>query len=229
MLQKLQHFSTKPGTEKIEFYDIKPNEQNRDVFFSTMIDTDKVHWTHINLYRAFWLSNLYVEYVNVGLATRIISMMNFAENLIQYYDKIKPVINFEQRSNYVLYKALPKEVGLDLLCFLQLENFIYKLKIHNMNTHILVNETLLKIILKDYGMDNMPDPVIDIGMKGYDSLHRRQYNPLEVAKAVIITQSVASENLRHHELVEASKIKENKDLSRLFPSQLRRFESTDRV
>jgi len=98
-----------------------------------------------------------------------------------------------------------------------------------MNTHILVSETLVKIILRDYGMSNMPDPVIDIGMKGYDSLRRRQYNPLEVAKAILITQAVASENLRHHELLEASKIKENKDLSRLFPSQLRRFESTDRV
>jgi len=79
MLLKFQHLQRNQEQKKIPFYDIKPNDQNREVFFTTMIDTDKIHWTHINLYRAFWLSNLYVEFVNVGIATRIISMMNFSE------------------------------------------------------------------------------------------------------------------------------------------------------
>jgi len=225
MQVRLQRFLQKILQSKTNYYDIKANDTNREIFFSTMCDTDKQYWGKINIYRAFWLSNLYVQFTYYGG----IASSSFIEKLPSYYEQVKPVINFEQRANYIIYKALPREIGLDILTFLALENYAYKFKIHNMSTNILINETILKIILKDYGMVNMPDPVIDIGFKGYDALKRRQYNPLEVAKMTIITQAVASEHMRHNELIDSSKIPSNKDDARIFPHEPRRHPSTERV
>jgi len=222
-------FSASESTKDTGFYDIVPNEKNREIFFSTMIDTDKVYWTKLNMFRGFQLANLYVQFTGFGTKSRVVTTTNFVDKLPTFYDTIKPATNMIQRSNYVLYKALPREIGLDLLCFLALENYAYKFKIHSMSSNSLVNETNLKLILKDYGMSYMPDTVIDTGFKSYDALHRRQFSPLDVAKATIVVHAAASENVRGAETIVNNKLVVNADPSRAFPGPPRRFASSPLV
>jgi hypothetical protein len=213
------------------YYNDTENTVNRITFFTTFSDTNKHYWTKFNLYRAFQLANLYISLTDYTEETdsRVVSASVFVERLPAAYDTVKPVINMKQRSNYVLYKAIPREIGVDILTFLALENYYTKFKVQTMSSNTNVDENVVKIILKDFGMGDMPDTVIDIAGKGYDSLHRRVYNPLEVAKNTIIVHAVASEQLRAHHQVKSHGLKVNKDNTREFPQSPRRFRSTDKV
>jgi hypothetical protein len=219
------------STINATFYDIHPNDTNREVFFSTLADTNKQFWTKVNLFRAFQLANLYIEIQasEEFTKTRNIPVTSFIELLPKKYDTVKPNINFEQRKNYAIYKSLPTEIQVDLLTFLALENYATKFRIHNMSTNELINETLLKVILADYGMGNMPDTVIDLGLKRYDTLRRRLYTPMDVAKYTLIVHAVACETGRSHKAIEDHKIKINNEISRKFPDLGRRFPSSDKV
>jgi hypothetical protein len=213
------------------FYDLHPNETNREVFFSTMADTNKLFWTKTNLFRAFQLANLYIEIQasDDSTKTRNIPVLSFIDQLPKKYDIVKPNINFEQRKNYALYKTLPTEIQVDMLTFLALENFATKFRIHNMSTNELINETLLKVIMNDYGMGNIPDTIIDLGLKRYDTLRRRLYTPMDVAKYCLIVHSVCSENVRARAQITDHKLKLNDEITRKFPQLNRRFGSTDKV
>ena len=68
---------------------------------------------------------------------------------------------------------LPREIQLDILDYLALENFETKVNAHKNDSNDQINESLLKIIMKDYGMINMPDTVTDLGLSGTDILGRR--------------------------------------------------------
>ena len=218
-------------TINANYYSIKSNETNREVFFTVFSDVSTDFWTKYNMYRAFQLANLYVALNDwtQETGTRIISSTAFVEKLPSTYDKVRPAINMRQRSNYVIYKALPRSIGVDLLTFLVLENFYTKLKITTMSSNINVEETSVKIALKDMGMQNMPDTVLDLSGKGYDELHRRTFSPLEVAKNTCIVHAVASENMRNHQAYITHNLRPNVDASRLFPSQPRRFLSSDKI
>ncbi len=98
-----------------------------------------------------------------------------------------------------------------------------------MSSNINLEETKVKIILNDLGMQNMPDTVLDLSGKGYDQLHRRTYSPLEIAKNTCIVHAVASENMRNHMSIIAHKIKPNVDASRKYPTRDRRFMSSDKI
>jgi hypothetical protein len=213
------------------FYDIHPNDTNREVFFATMADTNKQFWTKTNLFRAFQLANLYIEIQasEEFTKTRNIPVTSFIDQLPKKYDTVKPNINFEQRKNYAIYKTLPTEIQVDILTFLALENFATKFRIHNMSTNELINETLLKVILNDYGMGSIPDTVIDLGLKRYDTLRRRLYAPMDVAKYALIVHAVACETGRSRRAIEEHHIKINDEISRKFPDIKRRFGSTDKV
>lgn len=225
------HSTRNDTTVDSNYYIVNANLTNREVFFTTFVDTNKNYWTKLNMYRAFQLANLYIALTDYTpeTQTRTVASSTLVEKLPSTYDSVRPAINMKQRSNYVLYKALPRAIGVDILTFLALENFFTKLQIQTMSTNVNIEETKVKIVLKDLGMENMPDPVLDISGKGYDQLHRRTFTPLDLAKNCIIVHSVASENLRTARDVTTLKLKVNPDSSRKFPGFSRKFMSSDKV
>ncbi len=218
-------------TINANYYNVNVNATNREVLFTTFVDTNKNYWTKVNMYRAFQLANLYIAMTDYSFETqtRTVSSSTFVEKLPAAYDIVRPAINMKQRSNYVLYKALPRAIGIDLLSFLALENFYTKFQIQTMSSNINIEETKVKIILKDLGMQNMPDTVIDVSGKGYDALHRRTFTPLDLAKNCMVVHTVASENLRTSRDVTSLKLKMNPEVSRQFPAAPRKFMSSDKV
>ena len=192
-----------------------------------MTSPDKNFWTYEVYYRAFIFTNLFTE------TTRdqrfIVSVADLLESLPNLYDTVIPTIPILQRENYLLWKNLPKDNHVDLLLFVFLENYKFKFNIHKLNKYDTINETLLKVIMKDYGWDNMPDTVIDIGKKGYDQLRRRIYIVKDVVKYMSIVQSCALENFKNKEYRRIYNIKKNLDYTRKFPDWGRRFPSTPKV
>jgi len=209
------------------FQDIKPNEQNRHVFFTSMTGTDKQYWTKEIYYRAFTLSNLFTSMCHDK--RWLVSVPFFLDNLNNYYETVNPPIAQMFRSNYVVYKYLPREVSLDILSFLELENWTFKIDQHIKSSNDYINETLLKMILTEYGMVNMPDTVIDLSRMGYDNLRRRQYSPSSTQKNIFISHTTAAENQRNKQYIVDYKLKLNSDASRKFPQQPRRFMSSPNV
>lgn len=205
------------------FYDKKVNISNRHFFFTTMTGMDKKYWNKEIFYRAFQLANLFTELTSQHDKRFLVPGGTFIDKLPAAYETVNPPINMQNRNIYSVYKNIPREIYLDLLTFLCLENFYYKFSLGKSGSAQLINETLLKMILKDYGMENMPDTVIDLGKKGYDSLRRRMYIPAEVIKYLIIIQANAGENQRNSDYLAEFGLKENTDDSRKFPGPSRRF------
>jgi hypothetical protein len=216
-----------PSTIEATYYDKNPNVINRHYFFTTMCGIDKRFWTKDIFYRAFQWANLFTELT--ADKRWLVPSSTFIEKLPAMYETINPPISQLNRNNYVIYKAIPREVYVDMLTFLALENHTFKFNIHKLSSNELINETVLKIILKDYGMINMPDTVIDLGKKGYDSLRRRMYIPHEVIKYMIIIQAAAGENIRNKEYLNIFGLKINSDYSRRFQNFPRKFMSSPLV
>jgi len=220
--------TTATSNDKTVWYnntDIFANETNREVFFTTMCDVNKDFWSKSNYYRAFQLANLYVY---LG-GPRQISATIFIDKLANSYELVVPKINMAQRKNYIIYKSLPREIYIDLLAFLAIENFQHKTASESASSNQLINETQLKIMLNDFGMKFMPDTVIDLAKKGYDSLRRRLYYPLDVIKYIIIADSVAAEQMRTSLAVTKYGLKVNNDSSRNFNTPPRKFLSSPLV
>lgn len=213
------------STKAATYYDKKANDSNRKVFFSIMAGSDKKYWTKDIFYKAFTLSNLFTE---LCVDKRwLVSATTFVDKLTTIYDSINPPIAQKLRNNYVIYKGIPREINIDLLTFLALENFAFKVNIEALySSNQLINETLLKVVLNDYGMKNMPDPVIDVGKKGYDTLRRRLYDPKHIVKLIVVVSSVAAEQLRTKEVNDDQKIITNDDHSRKYPTFSRKFMSS---
>jgi hypothetical protein len=209
------------------YQDFYPNKDNRDTFFSTSIGVDKQYMTKDSFYKTFLFANLFTSMCEDK--RWIVSVPFILENMMTYYEKVNPPIAQKYRNNLVNYKILPREYSLDLLTFLQLEAWSSKIKKHNISSNDYINETLLKIILNDFGMKNMPDTVIDLGKSGYDSLRRRIYSPQKVFSALMITHASAAENLRNKESIRDYQLKLNNEDSRKFPNFDRRFLSGPKV
>jgi len=111
---------------------------------------------------------------------------------------------------------LPKEIQLDILDYLALENFEAKVNVHKNDSNDAINESLLKIIMKDYGMINMPDSVTDLGMTGNDILGRRIYNPKETLINIISVHAAAGDDIRSKGRIADYGLKKNEDPSRTF-------------
>lgn len=189
--------------------DTEGNKESRKVFFTTMSAVDRDIWTKKNYYRAFLLSNFFTQMgiTNVG---------SLAEKLQSYYDTVVPSINTDQRKNHNFYKNMPKELDIDLLTFLDIENFLYKIDDHKSTKDNIISETKLKKIMKDLGMENMPDTVIDLSKKGYDSVRRRMYHIADAIKYTTIVHAAAAELRRAQNTITKFKIKPNTDPSRPF-------------
>merc|ERR1712032_1328516 len=90
--------------------------------------------------------------------------------------------------------GLPRGVQLDIITYLALKNFELKVASHKNDSNDQINESLLKIIMKDYGMINMPDSVLDLSMKGNDVLGRRVYDPHETIVNLISVHASAGDD-----------------------------------
>jgi hypothetical protein len=214
------------STINSDFITLTENIENRKVFFNIMVGLSKEFWTKTDFYRAFIIGNLYVSLRDTAVSHNVGILLN---SLQTQYDQVTPTINQEIRKNYILYKSLPSDVDLDLLSFLALENFTYKIENHKFNAASTIEETLLKAILKDNGMKNIPDTVIDLAKTGYDTIRRRIFNALEVVKYILITHSAAVERARTNDNYKKYKLSPNQDNSRLYPDPHRKFLSSPLV
>jgi hypothetical protein len=216
-----------PKTINAQYYDVKPNKEAREVFFTMMSDSDKVHWTKEIYYRAFVTANLFTS---LCFDKRwIVPVPDFLDKLHVQYDTINPPISQKMRNSYVFYKYLPGDNWLDLLSFMALENWNFKIELFAKPNNDNIIESVLKMVLNDYGMKNMPDTVIDLAQKGEDKLKRRLFEIKEVLKNILIVHSSAIERLRDVNYTKDYKLKLNNDSSRQFPTQLRRQQSSPLV
>jgi hypothetical protein len=181
------------------------------------------------MFLAFQLSNLYVAFLNISTTTDPIPVSWFLEKLPTFYDTVSPPISLKQRGNLSLYKPLPSEIYLDILTFLALENFRNKIKSYTMNDTMLINETVIKTVLQDFGMINMPDTVLDTASKGFDALKRRQFEPVEVIKNTITVHAVAAEHERDNKYITENKLKVNNDPGRKWKDFNRREAFSNKV
>lgn len=212
-------------TVNASYYHFDTNVTNYEVFFSVFSEFDKDVWTKENYYRAFQLANLYVSLIPDWRF--VVSSTAFVDRLMTQYELVNPPINFEQRQNYPMYKALPREVYIDILIFTTIENYRHKLRAYmKSSSNQKIYESLAKLILIDFGMKLMPDTVLDLAMKGYDNLRRRNYDPSELIKNCVIVQSVAAESRRNEEFVKKYDLPSNGEYSRKFPGWPRRAMAT---
>lgn len=224
------------NTTNSSYYTITPNVLNREIFFTTMVQIDKKYWLKSDMYRSFQLANLYVQMGMENIEKGENAPENFSwaisyflDKLPRLYDAVVPPINMAQRSNLVFYKIFPSELHIDLLTFMVLENFINKFKIQSMTYINLVDETIVKSILIDFGMRNIPDTVIDTAQKGFDHLHRRQYVPMELAKKVLLVHATATEYARSNNIINFHKLNVNNEPGRKYPYYYRRVPSSPMV
>lgn len=218
------------GDNKIPPSDDEPksNIKNRLIFFSILTGNDKDYWTREAVYRGFQICNLFTELIKFNRRF-IVSNSVILDNLMRVYDEVSPPISMKGRENYQIYKSIPRETYLDILVFLSLEYRLPKIESVKESNDRFINETLVKTILKDYGMINMPDPVIDLAKKGFDKLHRRIYDPEDVIKYCSIVQIVSAENKRTIYLADEYKLNVNTDVTRKYPNFSRRFMSSPLV
>ena len=204
-----------------EYYDAKPNKESREIFFSIVCDYDKKYWHKESTYRAFMNANLFAAFVTDKRF--IVSNTKFLEKLMEMYDSVDPPIDMYQRENYNFYKALPKEIYLDMLQFITIEGHIRKVNVHKDNNLVTIPETLVKLILRDYGMRHMPDTVIDLAKKGFDKLRRRIYDIDDVIKYPSIVQAVVGETVRTKAIQQKYDLKPSTDWARKYPNFARRW------
>merc|ERR1712032_1603333 len=214
------------STIDANYITLKENVENRKVFFNIMLGLYKQFWSKADYYRAFIISNLYVSLRDVAVKHNVGVLLG---SLQTQYDVVSPSINQELRKNYIFYKSLPSDVDLDLLSFLALETFTYKLQNHRFTAASTIEETLLKTCMKDIGMKNIPDTVIDLAKVGFDSIRRRIFNALDVIKYIMITHSAAVDRARTNNYYKTYKLSPNEDNTRLYPDQHRKFLSSPLV
>ena len=206
------------------YYNFKPNVSNYKVFFSVFSELDKDVWTKNNYYRAFQLANLFVSMIKDWRFT--VASTDFVDNLMDQYVKVDPPISYMQRQNYPMYKAFPREIYIDVITFVTIENYRNKIRAYMNSSNTNLYESFAKLILMDFGMKNMPDTVLDLAKKGLDNLRRRTFDPIELIKNCVIVQSVAAEFQRSSEFRKKYNILENKEFSRKFPEWPRRAQAS---
>ena len=215
------------STKNAVYQDLAPNADIRKRFFMTMTGTDRKYWNKAIFYRAFTMGNLYAHMCHDK--AWIINVPYIIDNMMVAYDVVVPPIAQKLRMNYVVYKTLLREVSFDFVSFMALENWNFKVDEHTKSTNASISETTLKMILNDYGMKEMPDTVIDLTKIGYDAMRRRQYNPKNTLKNIIVVHATAAEAVRNKRDQEEFGVKKNEDLSRRFPGLPRRFQSSGNV
>ena len=216
------------STTTYNTYDIgTKNETNRNIFFSIFSETsDKESMTELNFYRAFQLSNLFV---NIIPTENILSSSQFTDKLISLYNLIQPPISIKQRSNFQFYKELPRDIYIDILIFLSIENYSIKFESVLKSNNKLLSETQVRFLIMDFGMREMPETVFDLAKKGFDNLRRRTYDPHEMFKNCIKVQAAAAEAERSRELLHRFNLPATSEESRRYPDYPRRNQISEYV
>lgn len=206
-----------------------PYKTARKFFFTIMskkVNEENI-WDKDCFYRSFLYSNLYHKILSYSNGYK--DNKTFMTHLIKAYETSIPSVHYSLRANINLYKNLPDEIKLDLLLFLEINNCLRKMGIKSYSDIEEVNEVDMKMMMKDFGMELMPDTVLDIGFKGKDNLGRRVFTAIESFKSLIIVQAAAAENHRSKRDIKVNKLIKNNDLSRKFPEDGRRFEASPLV
>lgn len=198
------------------YFEKRPSIANRKRFFDIMTGMDKRYWTQEIWFRAAVLTNFFDEIHGIDDKFWLIGTTTFIDETPKHWEIATPVMGLKLRKNYNYYKMLPREIQLDILAYLALENFEAKVNAHKNDSNDQINESLLKIIMKDYGMINMPDTVTDLGMKGNDVLGRRVYDPKETLINIITIHAAAGDDIRSKERIKDYGLKKNLDPSRVF-------------
>jgi hypothetical protein len=201
------------------YWDKKPNMANRKVYFDTMTGIDKRYWTQEIFFKAALLSNFFVDILGEDAQhdkNWIIGVSQFIDVAPHHWETAIPTIGLHMRSNHKFYKSLPHELDLDIIGFIQMENFDRKVQTHKTDSTERINEGSLKIIMKDYGMINMPDTIIDLTAKGNDILGRRMFDPKTTLTNIITIQAAAGDDIRSKGRIKEFGLKKNADPSRAF-------------
>merc|ERR1712151_166554 len=201
------------------YWEKKPNMENRKVFFDTMTTMDKRYWTQEPYYRAAMLTNFFTFDHGFDDKMWLIGTTTFIDEVPRLWEEVVPVMGLNLRANYEYYKLLPREIQIDILSYLALEQFRTKIETHKNDSNDQINESLLKIIMQDCGMRNMPDTVTDLGLKGKDILHRRTYDPRKTLINIITVQAAAGDDLRSKRRITDFELKKNTDPSRGFTGE----------
>jgi len=203
-------------TVNSRFWEKKPKLDNRKVYFDTMTGMDKRYWTQEIWFRAAVLGNFFDEIHGIDDKFWLIGVTSFIDEVPKHWETSVPVMGLKLRKNYNYYKMLPREIQLDIIAYLALENFEFKVSAHKNDSNDQINESLLKIIMKDYGMKEMPDTVTDLSMSGSDVLGRRVYNPKETLINIISVHASAGDDVRSKGRIKEYDLKPNTDPSRTF-------------
>lgn len=206
------------------YFTTQKNETNRNVFFDIFSNPrSKEYMSKESFYRAFQLANLFTWLVPNKFA---VSVPFIVDNLISSMESTKPPVSFVQRENFPVYRVLPREISIDILVFLAIENYRTKFK-SVLNAEVsITNESVARLVIMDFGMKMMPETVFDVAKKGYDNLRRRTYEINDLFKNCIIVQAVAAENERNKLMTKIYDMKLTGDNSRKFPGFPRRAEAS---
>jgi len=142
---------------------IENNPNSRNLFFKVMCEIDHDYWNKETFYRAFQLANLFTYLINDSRF--LVSAHTLIEVLPKYYDLVNPVISNIQRKNFMFYKELHKDIYIDLIEFLIVENHTNKLRLVKASNTNTITESQLKTIMRDYGMEGIKDNTLHLQKK----------------------------------------------------------------
>jgi len=196
-------------------------------YINSITVSDENIWDKECHYKSFLYSNLFNTMLDLtGGAS---NNKAFIDNLLKGYETSTPSVAIALRANVELYKVLPDEINIDLLLFLEINNSLRKMGVKTFNDDETVDEVNMKIMMQDFGMELMPDTVLDTGFKGKDTLGRRTFKAVEAFKSLMIVQGVAAEKQRSTRDIKVNKLVKNEDLSRKFPEAGRRLQKSPLV
>ncbi len=216
------------NTTNASYFDVEKNENNRKVFFTIFTNAKKDIWNKRNFYRAFLIANLFTYFLETDNHWRV-PIRQITSKLQVAYKAVSPSVSNIYGETSKIYPRLTAEAKLDFLAFAAIENFFEKATSLNSAEAGKINELDLKIIMKDFGLSEIHDPVLDLAGKGYDKLRRRVFDLGKIAEKIFVNQVAAAE-LQSDELVfKASGLKKNEDNTRKFPMDPRRLHSSPMV
>jgi len=191
--------------DKIYFKFAKKNESSRKIFFTSMCGIDKKIWTKFKFYRSFQLLNFFNAMTKNQF--QIIPSNDITGLIDKFHGVVNPPVVLRDRGSYAFYQIIPRECYIDFLTYLQIEEFQNKFKTDKGVKFNAVLETSLKIVMKDFGIQDISDNVINLALMSYDKINRRTYDLTKVIKTLITIHAIASERKRAKKRLTEFKIK----------------------
>ena len=180
-------------------YETKPNKENREVFFSILTGSTKNYITKEEFYRGIVFGQIFATLADEY--TWIVPMKRIIRELPKKYDTMIPSIGYKYREGFSIFTDIPIHLKVDILLFITIENFRFKLReiVSNENREIL-DSLSASMILNDCGMKHIPLNEFSNMKKGIDSIMRKTYEPYSFIKKASIIQAVAAEIKRDQDI-----------------------------